>query len=83
MENKAVDYSKLKTFTLEQAAEYLQFSVKKIKRQILAGQFAPVIKIGGQTRVIAEDFYTWLDEVKEKTRAIYNPAVSSRSRRKN
>ena len=81
MENKTVDYSKLKTFTLQQTGEFLQLSVKTIKRHIRQGKFAPVIKIGGKDRVIAEDFYIWLDEVKEKTRAIYTP-VNTRSRRR-
>lgn len=83
MENKAVDYSKLKTFTLEQAADHLQYSVKTIKRMIRKGKFAPVIKPLGQIRIIAEDFYTWLDEQKIEAKNIYTPSGTSRNRRKN
>jgi predicted site-specific integrase-resolvase len=78
---KTVDYSKLKTFTLQQAAEHLQYSVKTIKRMIVQGRFAPIIKPLGQTRIIAEDFYAWLDSEKDKAKSNSALAISTKNRR--
>jgi DNA binding domain, excisionase family len=60
--------SKYRTFTMHEVAEFMQCSVSTITRLIIKGKFAPTIKPGGQRLVVAEDFWRWIEDEKDRER---------------
>ena len=50
-----------KMMTLKDCSDFLQVSVVTIRRMIINRQFAKTKRIGGQIRVLGDDFLHWVE----------------------
>lgn len=67
----------MKLFTLKDCSEFLQISVVTIRRMIANKQFCKTKRIGGQIRVIDDDFLSWV-ETQEDTITEYDNIKTKR-----
>lgn len=51
----------MKMLTLKDCSQFLQVSVLTIRRMISNKQFCKIKRIGGQIRVIDNDFLSWVE----------------------
>ena len=51
----------MKMMTLEDCSKFLQVSIPTIRRMIINKQFAKTKRIGGQIRVLDNDFLSWIE----------------------
>lgn len=51
----------MKMMTLKDCSDFLQVSVITIRRMIINKQFCNIKRIGGQIRVIDNDFLSWVE----------------------
>lgn len=67
----------MKMMTLKDCSEFLQVSVITIRRMITNKQFCKTKRIGGQIRVIDDDFISWVDN-QEDVVVAYNNVKTKR-----
>lgn len=67
----------MKMMTLKDCSEFLQISVITIRRMISNNQFCKIKRIGGQIRVIDDDFLSWIDN-QEDVVVAYNNVKTKR-----
>lgn len=67
----------MKMLTLKDCSQFLQVSVLTIRRMITNKQFCKIKRIGGQIRVIDNDFLSWV-ETQEDTIVEYDNIKTKR-----
>lgn len=67
----------MKMLTLKDCSQFLQVSVLTIRRMISNKQFCKIKRIGGQIRVIDNDFLSWV-ETQEDTIVEYDNIKTKR-----
>ncbi len=55
----------VRMLTIKQCAEHLQVSDRTIRDMISKNKFCPYKRIGGQIRVLEDDFEVWIDSCED------------------